>query len=146
MYHNNDHTCRYAKGAANDTKDSWFVRACFAHADIIIQENCQRKGKVLREGVQLAAQLISQGIQAAQQTKRYIHLVHNGSVQMWRAIRPLMRSGRWALIHEPLATVHAAMKQLEGHVLWKATLASAMAQCAAAVCFSHRFHVLRFSK
>eukprot|EP00892_Ulva_mutabilis_P001347 jgi/Ulvmu1/11212/UM072_0049.1 len=52
---------------------------------------------------------------------------------MWHAIRPLMRHGRWALIHKHLATIVAAVKPLDGHVLWKATLASAMAQCAAAM-------------
>lgn len=92
----------------------------------------------MTEGVQLAAQLISQGVQVAQQTKRYIHLVDNGSVKMWHAIRPLMRAGRWMLIHESLSAVLAAVKELDGHLLWKATLECAMAQCAAAVrCFLH---------
>lgn len=123
----------YAKGAAKDITDSWFIRACFAHADIITHENRKCKGKQLTEGVQLAAQLISQGVQVAQQTKRYIHLVYNGSVKMWHAIRPLMRAGRWMLIHESLSAVLAAVKELDGHLLWKATLECAMAQCAAAM-------------
>lgn len=99
----------------------------------MVHENCQRKGKLLTDNVQLAAQLVSQGIQAAQQSQRYAHLVYNGSVKMWHAVRPLMRTGRWMNVHGPLATTFAALKELDGHVLWKATFASALAQCEAAV-------------
>lgn len=85
------------------------------------------------EEVTRAMGVALQGIQLAQGSKRYAHLVYNGSVYFWQAARPLMRKDRWQHVHSKLGEVLAALKDLSGHIQWKATVSAAMAQCAAAV-------------
>ena len=79
-----------------------------------------------------------QGIQLAKESKRYSHLVYNGSVCFWQAARPLMRKDKWQHVHAQLGQVLAALKDIAGHLYWKATICAAMAQCSAAVRLPYR--------
>lgn len=126
--------CRYVKThGALEAKDSWFIRACFTHARILTHQNKGLKGKALVEESERAMNVILQGIQIAKESKRYSHLVYNGSVCFWQAARPLMRRDRWQHVHTQLGQVLAAVEDLAGHIQWKATISAAMAQCSAAV-------------
>lgn len=81
-----------------------------------------------------------QGIQLARDSNRYSHLVYNGSVYFWQAARPLMRKDRWQHAYSQLGQVLAAVKEIAGHLQWKATVCAAMAQCLAAVCIPYCTH------
>jgi hypothetical protein len=116
-----------------EAQDALFIRILYAHACVISNAQKREEGKGLIEGVKRAIAQVLKGIQCAKRSARYAYLVYNGSVHFWHVAHPLMRDGYWQHIQESLAEVYNAVKELEGHSVWKARLASAMAMSSAAV-------------
>ena len=118
-----------AKGDAEDGHGVTRVRAIYAQADILAHAAHGCKGADLCVGIQIAFKQIQEGLALAKGSARYAPLLYMGTVHFWRAALPLMRSGTWQHMQQPLAAVVALLVALPGYPAWKARLTGALGQC-----------------
>ena len=118
-----------AKGDAEDGHGVTQVRAVYARADVLAHAAHGCKGADLVVNIQTAFKQIQQGLALAKASARYAPLLYMGTVHFWRAALPLMRSGTWQHVQQPLAAVVALLVALPGYPAWKARLMGALGQC-----------------
>lgn len=109
--------------------NQYLARVYLVQAQLDGRRALLTKGQAHIDIIKRALKLVLKALDIAKTDKRYLHVVYNCSVVMWRVSRPLVRSGTVQHILEAFAAMSSAMASLsEADLQWRCMYMLVMAR------------------